>query len=406
MVILIREIYMEQPEGFAAKGMENQVCKLVNSLYGLKQSPRCWNVKFNEFLLKFGLSRSTSDPCVYFRRQGEEFTLVVIFVDDGLICSNKEDSLNNILEHLRTEFEMRTMSVDRFLGLNIFRDRNQHLLFLTQTHFTTTVLEKFNMSECNPKLIPADPGTRLSSNMGPKDNEEMETMAKVPYREAVGFLMYIMTMTRPDIAFAVSQVAQHCQNPGLIHWSAIKRILSYLAGTLRHGICFHPSNTSSITGYADADYAGDLDKRRSTTGFVFLFHGGPMSWTSRRQSCTALSTTEAEYMSACDASKEANWISWLLHEITGKETGPIPLFCDSQSAIRLTKNPEFHQRTKHVDVKYHFVREQQSNGLIDIKFVGSENQVADIFTKPLPRPRFNNLREKVGVMEPLPGHFV
>ena len=164
---LEEEIYMEQPEGFVSPGRERDVCRLIKSLYGLKQAPRCWNTKFNSFLLKFGLTRAASDSCIYYRRQGEEFTIVVIFVDDGLVCSNQPKILSAILTHLRTEFEMTTSEADRYLGLNIIRDRSCRQLFVNQHHYVQSILKKFNMTKCNPKTIPADPNARMSVEMAP-----------------------------------------------------------------------------------------------------------------------------------------------------------------------------------------------------------------------------------------------
>ena len=394
---LNEEIYMEQPEGFIQPGKETEVCRLVKSIYGLKQAPRAWNTKFNDFLLKFGLVRSTADPCVYYRRQEEEMTIVAIFVDDGLVCSNKKEHLTNILEHLSTTFEMRSFPASRFVGLDISRDRSKRQLYISQPHFITKLLEKFNMVQCHPKSVPADPNSRLETFAVPKNEEESTVMEAIPYREAVGGLLYVMVMSRPDIAYAVSQVAKFSQNPGPAHWKAVKRILSYLAGTANYGLSFSSNDLKTIVGYTDADYAGDIKTRRSISGFVFLFHGGPISWASKQQSCTSLSTTEAEFVAASEASKEAIWLMRLVNEILGKETAPISLLCDNQSAIRLVCNPEFHQRTKHIDVKYYFIREQQEGRKISIEYVSTQDQLADIFTKPLPGPRYEDLRERIGV---------
>ena len=253
---LEEEIYMDQPEGFTVPGRETDVCRLIKSIYGLKQAPRLWNKKFYEFLVKFGLTRSTADPCVYFRRLGEEVTIVAIYVDDGLVCSNKPDTLTSILEFLGKEFQMRTLSADRFVGVNITRDRERRQLFFAQPHYITFILEKFNMAGCNIKAVPADPNARLSSIMSPTDEEEMAEMRLVPYREAIGSLIYLAVMTRPDISYAVGQVSQYCQNPGRVHWNAVKHIIAYLKKTINYGILFYKSQFNTLSGFSDADYAG------------------------------------------------------------------------------------------------------------------------------------------------------
>lgn len=198
-----------------------------------------------------------------------------------------------------------------------------------------------------------------------------------------------MISTRPDISYAVGQVAQFSSNPSKAHWEAVKRILAYLKGTADYGIFFSGSKKDGLLStYSDADYAGDLETRRSTTGFWLILNEGPVAWTSRRQHCTTLSTTEAEYVAVCEATKETVWMRNLLQNIGLEQSAPTVLFCDNQSAIRLVRNPEFHKRTKHIDVQFHFIREKQEDGTIDVQYIPTDQQLADIFTKPLHGPLF------------------
>lgn len=399
---LEEEIYMMQPEGFVIPGKENHVCRLTKSIYGLKQASRAWNKKFHDFIMIFGLVQSKADSCVYFRhqRKGEEvveFTILIIYVDDGIIFSNKPQVMTDILEHLKRTFEVKSFSADRFLGVNIIRDRKLKTINICQPEYILKILKRFNMLECNPLSTPADPNSRLSPDMSPTTEEQTAEMESKPYKEAVGSLMHVMVMTRPDIAFAVNQVAQYSKNPGKAHWKAVKRILAYLHKTKDFGLHFDGKNNNSLIGYCDADYAGCLATRRSTSGVLFINLGGTVSWSSRRQRCTAQSTTEAEFVAASEAAKEAVWLIQLLLEF-GKENKP-SLLCDNQSAIALVKNPVFHQRTKHIDVRVFYIREVQEKGIINIDYISTEHQLADILTKALPTPRFEKLRENIGVIQ-------
>jgi hypothetical protein len=390
------EIYLSQPEGFVAAGKESLVCRLNKCLYGLKQAPRVWNNHFDSFLQRFGLQVSDADPCIYLRQQEDEFTIMTIWVDDGLICSNKKNAITEILEYLQKHFEMRSHPVEQFVGLSITRDRREKKLYISQPQYVRKILEKFHMADCNPRCVPADPNSRLSSKTRFEGDDNLKAEL-FPYREAVGSLLYLTTATRPDIAFAVSQVAQHSENPDETHWAAVKRIFAYLKGTSSYGLCFNGNINGHLIGYTDSDYAGDPSTRRSTTGFIFLLNGAPIAWCSRRQTCVSLSTTEAEFVAASESAKEAVWIRRLLGGF-GTKLGPLTILCDNQSAIRLVKNPEFHQRTKHIDVKYYFIRNSQEAGEIDISYVNTEQQLADLLTKPLANPRFTRLREEIGIV--------
>lgn len=215
----------------------------------------------------------------------------------------------------------------------------------------------------------------------------------------MGSLIYLATNSRPDIAFAVSYVSQHMENPAMVHWNALKRILKYLKGTLRFGIKFVPNFDKRLNVYSDADYAGDVSTRRSHSGFIFMLGASPISWCSQKQRTVALSTTESEYIAASESIKELVWLQLLFDELF-LSSGEVPsLFSDNQSAIRLIKNPEFHKRTKHIDVKYHFIREKFTNNFFDLQYVPTTSQVADILTKPLPKDKFTRFRSMMGVVQ-------
>lgn len=393
--VLKEEVYLRQPEGHVIPGQETQVYRLHKSLYGLKQASRNWNEKFDEFLTKFGLVPSQADSCVYFLRKDGEITIVSIWVDDGLVASSSKKIVLEIIEYLQLQFEIVSRPADLFVGLLINRNRDKKYLHLSQPTYISKILSKFCMQDCHSKATPADPFNRLTKESSTADSDSSKLF---PFQEAVGSLLYCMITTRPDISYAVGQVAQFTTNPGKSHCEAVKRILSYLKGTSTYGLRFQKTQSNGILfAFTDADYAGDLDSRRSTTGYVLTLNAGPVAWGSIKQKSVALSTTEAEYIAACHTAKEIVWLRNLLHEIGFEQVDSTTLFCDNQSAVRLVFNPEFHKRTKHIDVQHHFIREKQNDGSLHMQYLPTEEQLADLFTKPLPGPRFEKLRRQIGI---------
>jgi hypothetical protein len=255
--------------------------------------------------------------------------------------------------------------------------------------------KRFKMSDLPPKCIPADPSVHLASDNVSKGKGE-KTAFPYPYREAVGALLYVALMTRPDIAYAVGQVSKYCQNPNQSHWNAVSQIFSYLVGTKDYGIWLGGSQ-SGLVGYTNANFAGDQDDCRSTSGGIFFLHGGPVALFSKKQPDIAQSTTESEYIALCEGTKSIVFLCRLQEDFTGVEQLKIPIMCDNQSAVRLSYNPEYHQRTKHILVRYHYTRQKVNKGKIEIKYISTEDQLADILTKPLPGPKFTKLRYRIGV---------
>ena len=253
------------------------------------------------------------------------------------------------------------------------------------------------MQECKPISTPLPVNFKLSSSMSPSNEAERMEMSRVPYASAVGSLMFAMICTRPDIAQTVGAVSRHMANPGIEHWNAVKRILRYIRGTSDAALCYGGSEFT-VRGYVDSDFAGDLDKRKSTTGYVFTIAGGAVSWISKLQTVVALSTTEAEYMAATQACKEAIWIKRLMDEL-GHKQEKIVLFCDSQSALHIARNPAFHSRTKHIGVQYHFVREVVEDGSVDMQKIHTKENLADVMTKPINTDKFIWCRSSYGLAE-------
>lgn len=369
---LIEEIYMEQPTEFT--DISDKVCKLQRSLYGLKQASRCWNKKFKDFIQLFGFITCKADSCVFVSRKNGQLTVLAIHVDDGLIISDSMECIESVLNFLCDKFEIKSMNVDCFLGLQIEQRKNGSI-FVHQSTYANRILEKFNMKECNAVATPSDSNKVLH---GFADSEP----TKYPYREAVGSLMYLSVATRPDIMYAVAIVSRFLEKPTIVHVKAVKRIFKYLKNTINYGIFYVSGGESQLIGYSDADHAGDIETRRSTSGYIFKYNDGGIIWSSERQKSVSISTMEAEYIAASEAMKELVWIKRLLEEVMKDDL----------------KIPMYFKRSKHIDIRYHFVREKFEEGAFVLEYVSSENMIADIFTKSLAKERFDCLRSLTGVV--------
>ena len=398
---LDEDIYMQQPEGFADQTHPNYVWKLKRSLYGLKQSPRMWNQTINGFMVKMDFVKCESDHCIYIKRNDETMVFVVLYVDDLIIASNDDGLMAETKRILSERFEMTDLGeLKYFLGIEIEQDLNNGLITMRQTKFLKSILAKFGMEESKPVKTPQDPGLKLIKNMCEGGCNHEETMKNVPYRSAVGGIMYLMVATRPDLAAAVGVLSQFASDPCPTHWQALKRVLRYLQATTTHGIQFGHCKIDGLIGYSDADWAGDIESRRSTSGYVFVMNGGCISWRSKKQRTVALSSTEAEYMALSEATQEAVWLKVFLCELGETSSDEaIKIYEDNQGSIALAKNPEFHKRTKHIDIRYHFVREKVEDGQVVLEYCPTQDMLADMMTKPITAAQFNFLRNKLGIQE-------
>lgn len=299
---------------------------------------------------------------------------LALYVDDDLVLSPSINAIEDLLTNLKTCFKITMDNAEEFVGVQIVREKDK--IKINQAPYIKRLLERFNMNNAKPVKTPSEPGVYLQTS-------DSDIKTKYPYREAVGSLIFLSTVSRPDICFAVNQVSRFINNPNEKHWQAVKRILRYLKGTIDFVITYEKTNSVfKLVGYTDSDYAGCIETRKSTSGYIFMLGNAPITWSSQRQSVVALSTTEAEYIALALGAKEAMWLKSLLHEL-GFDQRPVELNVDNQSAIKLAKNPEFHKRTKHIDIKFHFVRDMCSEGDIKIVYVDSKNQIADMLTKSL-----------------------
>ncbi|KAJ3622463.1 hypothetical protein MTP99_002971 [Tenebrio molitor] len=386
-------LYMQQPDGY--QDGTKRVCKLNRSLYGLKQASRCWNQRFTSVLSRLGLHPTNADACVFTNGDPKNQLILAIHIDDGLIAASRQSEIDKLLQELHQEFEITSNPVGTYLGLQIKR-MDDGSIFLHQKVYAENVVQRFRMEHANSVKIPADQHHQMDPEM--HTNGDKETDNKL-YRQIIGSLMYLSLGTRPDITYAVNKASQFLENPRKIHWKAAKRIVKYLKGTINHGLYFPVKQEGHVYAFSDADYAGDVTSRKSTTGIVVKLGTAIIAWKSTRQKIVALSTTEAEYVAACQTVKELIWLKLLLSELAIFENFKATLHVDNESAIKLIKNPEFHQRSKHIDVRYHFIRDKYTMGEFNLVHVSSKQQQADILTKPLPRVGFEEQRRMLNVRD-------
>lgn len=388
---LEEEVYMMQPEGSQQRGREQMVCKLHKSIYGLKQSPRCWNQVLDEHLKDIGFNQLASDPCVY-RSARETMLLIAVYVDDLLVAGRNTKQISAAKESLSRRFRMHDLGpLQHFLGILVQQDRSRGQIWIGQPAYITKMLHNFGMEESKPVSTPSDSNSKLT-----KRTEEEEPAVQAQYQAAVGCLLYLSTKTRPDVAFAVGNVARFCSDPSQTHWSAVKRILRYLQGTIELGILYQQEVQPCI-GFSDADWGGSLDDRKSTSGYLFMWNKGAVSWRSQKQKCVALSTAESEYVALASAAQEAIWMAQLIGDMTAEGAREMEILEDNQSAIEMSSNPKYHGRTKHIDIRHHFIRDQVEQGNVRLTYCPTKEMVADLLTKSIPADQFKSLRRRMGV---------
>ena len=391
--VLEEEVYMRQPEGYTNPEEEHLVCKLSKSIYGLKQSPRCWNTALHTHLVKMNFQQLHSNPCIYkSKTEGDKF-FIGVYVDDIVLAGENETRIQEVKQMLASKFDIMDLGkLTYFLGMSVVQDQEELTTWIAQPAYIKKLLEKQEMGDSKPVGTPVDPGSHLL-----KATEDEEAMDQQLYQSLVGSLMYLSVCTRPDIAYAVSTLARFSNKPNRSHWTAAKRVLRYLRGTDDYGIAFTKSDSGECMGYSNADWAGDQEDRRSTSGYLFLMTGGPVSWKSRKQESVALSTAEAEYIALSSAAQETVWLRRLITELGSELEGPTTLMEDNQSAIAMAKNPQFHGRAKHIDIRHHFIREKVNGGDIKLIYCPTGDMIADMLTKGLNRHQLKNLMARAGV---------
>ena len=370
---------MNQPQGFIMPGNENKVCKLIKSLYGLKQAPKQWHQKFDEVVLSSGYLLNQADKCVYskFDESGKG-VIICLYVDDMLIFGTDQNQVDLTKEFLSSRFSMKDMGeADVILGIRIKHESNK--ISISQSHYIEKVLKKFNYFDCTPVSTPMDTSEKLMPNTG-------KAVSQLEYSRVIGCLMYAMTCTRPDIAFAVGKLSRYTSNPSAHHWQAIQRVFKYLKRTMDYSLSY-TGYPSVLEGYTDASWISNTEDNSSTSGWVFLLGGGAISWASKKQTCITSSTMESEFVALAAAGKEAEWLKNLLLEIPlwPKPIAPISIRCDSAATLAKAYSQMYNGKSRHLGVRHSMIRELIMNGVVSIEFVRSQQNLADHLTKGLAR---------------------
>ncbi|KAG7533197.1 Integrase catalytic core [Arabidopsis thaliana x Arabidopsis arenosa] len=394
---LEEKVYMRPPPGLEDKEAPGKVLKLNKAIYGLKQSPRAWYHKLSTTLLGRGFKRSEADHTLFTLPSQEGIVVILVYVDDIIISGNDKVGIQDTKDFLKSVFDIKDLGeLKYFLGIEVCRSKEG--LFLSQRKYTLDLLDEVGKLGAKPAKTPLEDDYK-ARRKGEHDNKPFEDPTK--YRRLVGKLIYL-TITRPDICFAVNVVSQQMQAPTQHHWNMVNRILKYLKGAPGQGIWMGCNRNTEIIGYCDADYAGDKNDRRSTTGYCTFIGGNLVTWRSKKQKVVSLSSAEAEYRAMRKLTTELMWLKALLKDFGIDTPQPITMHCDNQAAIHIATNSVFHERTKHIEVDCHKVREQIQLGVILPHYTESEEQLADIFTKGASTKVFNEVVEFGSKFNPRP----
>ncbi|XP_019091080.1 PREDICTED: uncharacterized protein LOC109128695 [Camelina sativa] len=422
---LDEEIYMKLPPGYAELQGEifspNVVCRLHKSIYGLKQASRQWFLKFKTTLVGFGFETCHGDHTLFVKEANGHFLVVLVYVDDILIATTDATMAYHLRDQLSSVFQLRDLGPPKyFLGIEIAR--NDERFCLTQRKYVLDLLETTRFSDCKPSAVPMKPDQQMSftsfsrrkkKKMVKQDFEgdedyiielakptdptlELLTDTK-QYRRLIGKLQYL-TITRPNISFAVSKVAQYSSAPRKFHLQAAHKVLRYLKGTIGQGLFYGKDDYFSLRGFSDADWGACPDNRRSVTGYAIFIGQSLVSWRSKKQDMVSMSSAESEYRAMSVITKELLWFTYLLKALRVPFSLPVYLYCDNQATLYIASNSIYHERTKHIEFDCHKVREAIEDGVLKTMFVRTDNQLADILTKTLHLTPFRNNIGKMGVI--------
>ncbi|KAG7536931.1 Reverse transcriptase RNA-dependent DNA polymerase [Arabidopsis suecica] len=391
---LEEEVYMSPPPGLEDIVTPGKVLRLRKAIYGLKQSPRAWYHKLSSTLLANGFKKSHSDHTLFTKQDNQGIVVVLVYVDDLIISGSNKEGIQAIKTSLHSAFDIKDLGVLKyFLGIEVCRSKEG--LFLSQRKYALDLLKLTGKLGAKPVDTPLEQGYKVNRK-GEKDDTPYHCPEQ--YRRLVGKLIYL-TYTRPDLSFAVNQVAQHMKEPTVYHWSLVERILRYIKGSPGKGIWMGRNSSTEIVGYCDADYNGDRNTRQSTTGFCTFIGGNLVTWKTKKQKVVSCSSAEAEYRAMKKLTNELTWLKALLKDFGIEQRTPITFHCDNQAAIHIATNPVFHERTKHIETDCHKTREKIEDGTILPCYTQSSDQLADIFTKAASKQVCQFIHDKLGLVD-------
>ncbi len=390
------EIYMKQSKGFEVQSREgtDMVCLLKRAIYGLKQSGRQWWSLIHGYIINMGFSQSNSDPCLYYGKYHQEIIFIAIYVDDILIISSSDQMRENTLMLLQNWFNAKIIGPATWI-LSLHIMQSPIGISMDQEAQIENIINRYGMKCCNPANTPMATSAVLQAT----ESHPLSETDHALYRSIVGSLMYVATCSRPDISFAVGELGRFAHQPTQAHLIAAKRVIRYLQGTKHYKIRFEKHKNDKrppkLVGYADADFASDVDTRKSVSGHIFTFDGSPVAWKSKRQRITATSTAEAEYIALSECGKSSLALNNIIQEITNENPFPTKIYEDNRAAMTIANGESSGKRTKHIDVKHHHVKDLVRSKKIYVTKISLEEQLADIFTKPLPRERHKRLTSQL-----------
>ena len=401
---LYENVYMAQPKGFVMEGKENMGCRLKKSIYGLKQASRQWYLKFDETVRKFRFKENEEDNCIYAKFKNGKFIFLILYVDDILLASSDVNLLLESKKFLSSNFDMKDLGEASFvLGIEIHRDRSKGVLGLSQKAYLEKILKKYSMHASKPSPAPIVKGDRFGNFQCPRNQYEIDQMKSVPYASAVGSLMYAQVCTRPDLAFVTGILGRYQSNPGIDHWRMVKKALRYVQGTKGLMLTYERSDALEILGYSDSDFAGCVDTKKSTSGYVFTLAGGAISWKSSKQTVTASSTMHAEFVACYEATGQALWLKKFVPglRVVDSIQRPLKIYCDNEPAVFYSHNNKSSGAAKHIDIKFYVVKEKIQDQTISLEHISTKRMLADPLTKGLPPNVFREHVAGMGLRESL-----